>query len=1465
MTKQLLHRDGTSQAGRIQKALDPQYIRVDERSIRDLLDFASKYAKELRYFNAHNQADGDWSDFLRENALDQIMAYLSDPDSFLREAKNRDAFIPRPHLILFITFLQLLQHARVQLNELTRRHLEFYYREALRLTSQPGEPDHVHVLVELANGQDQFLVPAGTLLQAGQDSQGNDLFYRSDEELVANQASVASVKSLLVEKKVIGIREAQRAPDVLIDLFPETNAVLEEEGKLSERSFMAMLMMALGTPSPGGTLEPYPGKRTVNASLLAELDGLLDFIPTQLHMSLATFRLLMQLKNDLLLGQDQEKPINQQWQQINDKVEEAGKRRDPQFTLDRSEPDNFEKNLLSALGRPEFGDFFNELPDIDNIYDLYRNQGRDDVRAFIGESGEDGSVKIGPALYMSVKDFDQMLRSVEEINRRWRQVYEILRAAHRKKDPAYVFASPQIRTYEPDKFHSFVEKTLGKDIAYPVFNGAKLANFDDCYAQLINLESYFHMPAEKFAYIRKINAMAKEPGVQPWEWDQVYAILQAAHTEQIVTARRNQLQETNESASGGFEAMIRFALGDPAPGDALPTYAKNFLDLDAVTDKDYLQEKLFLAPENFSYIKDHRGLQRNDAKWQNIYAILEQAQRRKRQWEAPRAEIEQWENVYVAEDARQVQVRVGAEGESNSPRWRTFGEGYQPQQGGPVRTLPGNIGFAIASPLLMLAEGTRIITLTLAFHEDGFDKPVIDNALKGPSPFRLMLSTENGMIAIEQVKIESIVIPPPAANTKQICQLQFTLTLDPQVPPITGLATGNGINLSLPQLHILLADNQERERAPSVKSYRAFQSLKVERVHLQVKVDGITDLVLQNDDGMLDAQKPFTPFGGSPVVGSSFYFAHAELCAKRLDELRLHMNWLGAPDQFSTYYLGYLKSEERGTDPTRNLATSPIADNATFKARLKLFDNRSFFDVQDLQLFTGPITVSYSSSQSNPQLITAQDVLTWNRYWQLELLAPDFQHAIYPRVAAACVNKATPYIVNSPYTPRIKRLSVGYTANTEVDELYHIHPFGYRSFTRGEEKTHPFLPRYENEGELFIGIKDLLPPQNLSLLFQMAEGSGDPDVEREPVHWSYLSGNAWHSLEQGQLLGDTTHGLRNSGIIKFNLTSVEPSTLLPTGLYWIRAAMAKNSRSVADTVAIKAQAVSATFVDQGNAPDHLSHPLPAESIRGLAESLPQVRAIQQPYSSFGGKSPEQAGRFYTRVSERLRHKDRALTSWDYEHLVLEAFPGIYKVKCLPVGSADDPSLSDVVQVVVIPDIRGKLPFDPFEPKAPADVLSQIEQYLWKHNPPHCQLKVKNPTYVRIRVRLSVRFRQGYAPGYYQDLLNRELQQYLAPWAYDQSADIFFGGAINTSLIINFVEKRPYLDYVAGIKIFTSVNGKEFTLYEPKAGETPALFALDAILVSDRSHVIDLITEEGFDEEFYTGINAMKIELDFQVS
>ena len=115
--------------------------------------------------------------------------------------------------------------------------------------------------------------------------------------------------------------------------------------------------------------------------------------------------------------------------------------------------------------------------------------------------------------------------------------------------------------------------------------------------------------------------------------------------------------------------------------------------------------------------------------------------------------------------------------------------------------------------------------------------------------------------------------------------------------------------------------------------------------------------------------------------------------------------------------------------------------------------------------------------------------------------------------------------LNPPYTPKLKSFTADYTASFEIDInadlageniVYHINAFGYNvpvMQAAGGPGWIYFLPQFENEGELYIGIDNISAPQNLSLFFQLAEGSADPDLAKPQVNWSYLSNNQWQPLQ----------------------------------------------------------------------------------------------------------------------------------------------------------------------------------------------------------------------------------------------------------------------------------------------------------------------------------------------------------------
>jgi hypothetical protein len=252
---------------------------------------------------------------------------------------------------------------------------------------------------------------------------------------------------------------------------------------------------------------------------------------------------------------------------------------------------------------------------------------------------------------------------------------------------------------------------------------------------------------------------------------------------------------------------------------------------------------------------------------------------------------------------------------------------------------------------------------------------------------------------------------------------------------------------------------------------------------------------------------------------------------------------------------------------------------------------------------------------------------------------------------------------------------------------------------------------------------------------------------------------------------------------------------------------------------------------------------------------------------------EQDASFYVRVSERLRHKHRALTPWDYERLVLERFPQIYKAKCLRADPITHPHDPGIVELVVIPDIKNRITFDPFEPKAPADQIRDIEAFLEDKTPPFASVTVKNAHYVAVKVRCGVRFLPGQDEGFCRRRLNEELNRFLSPWAYEEGADLVIGGSVYANSLINFIDRRDYVDYVAEFELFTSDDGEHFTFIPPPPpdAELPEGYHApatrpDAILVAARDHEFDVISEAGgYRLEDLTGIDYMKIELDFIVA
>ena len=356
-----------------------------------------------------------------------------------------------------------------------------------------------------------------------------------------------------------------------------------------------------------------------------------------------------------------------------------------------------------------------------------------------------------------------------------------------------------------------------------------------------------------------------------------------------------------------------------------------------------------------------------------------------------------------------------------------------------------------------------------------------------------------------------------------------------------------------------------------------------------------------------------------------------------------------------------------------------------------------------------------------------------------------------------------------------------------------------------------------------VQATDAHEDQIVSILFQVAEGSEDPNKQADPIQWSYLLGNEWINFEDTQIISDTTHNFLRSGIIQFNLPAKMDGvhTVLKQGVFWIKAAIAANNLSdtegVCRMVGIHPQAVESTFESIGNDPNRVATALEGNAIARLQERVAEIKKVMQPYASFGGRPTEADAAFYVRISERLRHKQRAVTMWDYEHLVLEAFPEVYKVRCIPHAKVTKPITDKklleseyapgYVTLIAVPNLRNQNAYNPLRPTLSQNKLGEIQTFLQQIADDFVEIAVHNPVFETIYTTFRVAFRKEYPDkGFYKNKLQQDIIKFLSPWIYDDGIELSFGGKIHRSAILNFVEKREYVDFIDNFKLFH--QGKE---------------------------------------------------------
>jgi hypothetical protein len=657
--------------------------------------------------------------------------------------------------------------------------------------------------------------------------------------------------------------------------------------------------------------------------------------------------------------------------------------------------------------------------------------------------------------------------------------------------------------------------------------------------------------------------------------------------------------------------------------------------------------------------------------------------------------------------------------------------------------------------------------------------------------------------------------------------------------------------------------------------YGLLRDLHFNGAQIDVDVSGCRNLVLHNNIGQLSATAPFAPFGPLPRLGSYLVVGSTEMAGKRISAFSVEVEWADLPKVnggFATYYQGYgvdIANDDflatasvlaKGAWMPAGEQASPIVPLFKTEVRPGRGERINSRIVWNCNRITHLFEPDDGVSVSKP--------LTYgpgakNGFFKLTLAAPVFAfgHEQYPHVlSSTLVNNSRMKrlrrqqpMPNAPYTPQVNAISISYRAASTVhidrtdgnvtedaDQFIHLYPSGWETLSVASYPAAALLPRFDFTGNLYIGIDAAALSSVLTLFFQLREDSlplpaTDPTARRPGLggaggdnsdnidsaaglHWFYLSGNEWKPLAKSRVISDGTQNFMVSGIVTLSLPSdiSKSNTVMPGGSYWLRVSADCDLEKYCSLYGVYTHAVQ---VQRGaDVSPQVPVVLPAASIARSKKPLPGITAIDQPLASAGGRAAETRSQLRIRVSERLRHKNRAISAADYEALILQYFPEVYKVKCF-ANLATDLGPDDCIRpghVLVVP-----LPYWPAVkhadqmPMLNGNLMQEIRQFLQELASPWSHISVENPVYEQIQVRCTVRFAGGLGNGYYINVLNRAISDFLTPWQHERGYRTHFGWRIRQHDLEAFISELPYVQSVSGFSMLriASPDALTYTLLD----------------------------------------------------
>ncbi|CAG7640739.1 putative baseplate assembly protein [Paenibacillus allorhizosphaerae] len=203
--------------------------------------------------------------------------------------------------------------------------------------------------------------------------------------------------------------------------------------------------------------------------------------------------------------------------------------------------------------------------------------------------------------------------------------------------------------------------------------------------------------------------------------------------------------------------------------------------------------------------------------------------------------------------------------------------------------------------------------------------------------------------------------------------------------------------------------------------------------------------------------------------------------------------------------------------------------------------------------------------------------------------------------------------------------------------------------------------------------------------------------------------------------------------------------------------------------------------------------LPAGTIKQLQHAIAFIQSVYNPEPSAGGSNRETIEEAQIRVPQLFKHRNRAVTTDDFEALAREAYPNLAKVKCLSNINANLDKESGCVTMVILPKgQRSEFIFAEMKRRVEHALLEKAASLVAFPE----KLQVIEPAYIEISIYAAVAVHEMEHMYEVEVQTMDKLNRFLDPMTGNYDGKGWgIGQSINQSVFYSLIKSIPRVNYV----------------------------------------------------------------------